>query len=87
MRDSETQAIIKDYRILCGDLLDQAKAGADFAREVLETSKARGDEITSLTQRLAAIEALCRRYDSPAVNVGAHALAHKILAIIAEKGK
>ena len=38
-------------------------------------------------EKLAAIEALCRRYDSPAVNVGAHALAHKILAIIAEKGK
>lgn len=36
-------------------------------------------------EKLAAVKLLAQRYNSPAVNVGAHRLAHKILKIIAGK--
>lgn len=38
-------------------------------------------------EKLAAIEALCRRYNNPSVNVGAHTLAAKVLKIIEAEEK
>lgn len=39
-------------------------------------------DISANAQKLSEIAALCRRYDSAEVNVGAHALARKVLAIV-----
>lgn len=41
-----------------------------------------GRVVRTTTCRLNEAIAICRRHDSPAVNVGAHALAGKILAVL-----
>jgi len=47
-----------------------------------EAERREHTELADLRDKLAGIIALCQRYNSPAVNTGAHALARKCIAII-----
>jgi hypothetical protein len=45
------------------------------------------DKPQTAEERLAAIVALCSRYDHPGVNADTHALARKVLVLAGERGE
>ena len=57
----------------------------DQESSLIVTSEMRLSEGDEAVQKLDKIKRLAQRHNSPAVNIGAHGLALKILKIIAEK--
>ena len=64
------------------DHLRRLEALADDTREFVILTTQDREAITAIVTAVDEAVALCRRYNSPAVNTGAHALAAKVLKIL-----
>jgi hypothetical protein len=59
-----------------------AASATQLATVILQTCDPLIKENVALDCKLRVIEAICRKHNTPASNVGAHALARKILEVI-----